>query len=143
MAKDFKAFLKQNVETVGVEKIVISKRFKGADGNPIEWEIRALTSTEDEQIRRSCTKKVKAPGKRNQWITDTDGNEYLCKLVASCIVYPELNDAELQDSYKVMTAEGLLKAMLLPGEYATLVEKVQAINGYDESMDELVDEVKN
>lgn len=143
MAKDFNAFLKQNVEKVSIEKFVVSTRFKDADGNPIEWEIRPLTSAEDEDIRKSCTKKVKAPGKRGTWITDTDGNDYLSKMVASCVVFPNLNSVELQNDYGVMSNTQLLKVMLLPGEYASLVEKVQEINRFDETIDELVDEVKN
>jgi hypothetical protein len=33
--------------------------------------------------------------------------------------------------------------MLLPGEYAELKNKIMEVNGYDLSMDELVDEAKN
>ena len=109
----------------------------------MEWEIRALTSEEDEQIRKSCTHKVKVPGKRNQYMTDTDGNLYIAKMAAACTVHPNLYAADIQDSYGVKTPEALLKEMLLPGEYTDYLEKVQSINGYDADMEELVDEVKN
>jgi hypothetical protein len=58
-------------------------------------------------------------------------------------VFPNLNDAELQDSYGVKSADELLKKMLLPGEYSEYKAKVMEVNGYDMSMEELVDEAKN
>jgi len=58
-------------------------------------------------------------------------------------VFPNLNDSELQDSYKVMSADKLLKVMLKPGEYQDYLKKVQEVNGYDVPLDELVEEAKN
>ena len=54
-----------------------------------------------------------------------------------------MNDAELQNSYGVMGADALLKKMLKPGEYAAYLEKVQEINGFNETFDEKVEEAKN
>ena len=64
-------------------------------------------------------------------------------MCAACTVYPNLNDAELQDSYGVKSADALLKKMLMPGEYTEYKNRVMEINGYDMSMEELVDEAKN
>ena len=61
----------------------------------------------------------------------------------ACTVFPNLNDAGLQDSYKVMGAEALLKAMLTPGEYADYLNKVQEICGFDITLQDEVDEAKN
>ena len=47
------------------------------------------------------------------------------------------------DSYGVKSADALLKKMLLPGEYTEYKAKVMEVNGYDMSMEELVDEAKN
>ena len=55
---------------------------------------------------------------------ETDFNQYLGKLAAACTVYPNLNDTVLQDSYRVMGADNLLKAMLSAGEFAAFVEKL-------------------
>jgi hypothetical protein len=54
-----------------------------------------------------------------------------------------LNDTELQDSYGVKGADALLKKMLKAGEYTEYKAKVMEVNGYDMSMEELVDEAKN
>lgn len=137
------AFLKQNALKPESVKYVVSKRFVDEKGNPIEWEIRAITAEEDEAIRKACIKRVPIPGKKGQYTYETDTNLYLAKLAAASVVYPDLNDAQLQDSYGVLGAENLLKAMLTPGEYAELIQKVQEVNGYDLSFEELVDEAKN
>lgn len=137
------AFLSQNAVKEENIKYVASKRFLGDDKKPMEWEIKSITSEEDEQIRKSCTKKVPVPGKKGQFTQETDYNKYLGKLGAACTVFPNLNDKELQDSYGVMGADFLLKAMVKPGEYADYLAKVQEVNGFDQTLEELVDEAKN
>lgn len=124
-------------------KVVASKRFVGENGKPVEWEIRALTGEEDEVIRKKCTRSVPVPGKRGQYTNETDINRYLGELAAACTVYPNLNDATLQKAYGVLGADSLLKTMLKAGEYAEYLEKVQKISGYDQTMEDLVDEAKN
>lgn len=137
------AFLAQNAVKAENIKYAASGRFIGEDGNPIDWEIKCITSTEDEALRKSCTKRVPVPGKRGQFTLETDYDLYLGKLAAKCTVYPNLDDAGLQDSYGVMGSDTLLKAMLKPGEYAEYLNKIQQVNGFDIAMDEAVEEVKN
>jgi hypothetical protein len=62
---------------------------------------------------------------------------------ATAVVYPDLKNAELQKSYGVMGEERLLKAMLSAGEYVQLSGKIAEINGFDNDVNELVDEAKN
>lgn len=137
------AFLSQNALKVENAKYVVSKRFLDENKRPIEWEICGITSEEDEELRKSCTRKVPVPGKRNHFVPETDYNAYLGKLASRCTVFPNLNDAELQNSYGVMGADALLKVMLTPGEYADYIAKVQEVNGFESSMEELVEEAKN
>lgn len=137
------AFLSQNAIKVENVKHVVSKRFVGEDKKPMKWEVCGITSDEDEALRKSCTRKVPVPGKRNQYVPETDYNAYIGKLAARCTVFPNLSDAELQNSYGAMGADALLKTMLTPGEYADYLAKVQEVNGFEVSMDELVDEAKN
>ena len=67
---------------------------------------------------------------------------YLAKLAAACTVYPNLNDAELQDSYGTKCAEELISAMLTPGEYTNYTEKLFDICGFGDKLD-LVEQAKN
>lgn len=138
---DFSVFMNGKA-TTETTKYVASKRFANK-GKPVEWEIKPIDSDLDERLRKECTKKVPIVGKRGQYNQETDTDKYIGKMCVACTVYPNLNDAELQDSYGVKDAEALLKKMLLPGEYTEYKAKVMEVNGYDMSMEELVEEAKN
>lgn len=137
------AFLKQNAVQVENIKYVASPRFQDSDGKPIPWEIKCITSAEDESLRSSCVKQVPTPGKRGQYMQETDINKYLGRLAAACTVFPELKDKELQDSYHVVGEDNLIKAMLNAGEYADYMAKIQEVCGFDRSLQDDVDEAKN
>lgn len=139
---DFSVFMTGAKNVNDTVKYVASKRFK-EKGKPIEWELKAVSSSLDEAIRKDCTKKVPIVGKRGQYNQETDTDKYIGKLCVACTVYPNLNDAELQDAYDVKSGDDLLKKMLLPGEYTEYKAKIMEVNGYDMSMEELVDEAKN
>ncbi len=139
---DFSIFMAGNAEKTETVKYVASKRF-AIDGVPVEWEIKAIDSDLDEAIRKECTKRVPIAGKRGQFSQETDTDKYIGKMCVACTVYPDLNNAELQESYGVMGADALLKKMLRPGEYTDYKAKVMEVNGYDMSMEELVDDAKN
>lgn len=136
------AFLAQNVIKVENVKYAASKRIVH-EGKPVEWEIGSITSDEDELLRKSCTKRMPVPGKRNMYTPETDFSQYLVKLAVRCTIFPNLNDVELQNSYGVMGAETLLKVMLSPGEYGDYAAKVQEINGFNVPLEDAVEEAKN
>lgn len=136
------AFLAQNALKPENEKVIVSKRFV-QDGKPVKWEVQAITSDEDDQLRKDNTKRMPVPGKKNVMIPETNYTAYLTDLAVKCTVFPNLHDKELQNSYGVMGAKELLKKMLLPGEYDEYLATVQKINGFDTGMDDLVEEAKN
>lgn len=135
-------FLAGNVEKRENKKIVVSNRFKDKDGKPVEWEIRSISAEEDEVIRKACTKKIPVVGKKNQFTQDFDANSYMAKLAAKAVVFPDLNNAELQNSYSVMGAEQLIKVMLYKDEFDYLTEQLVS-NTDTEDVNELIDEAKN
>lgn len=137
------AFLSQNAIKVENVKYAASKRFINEDGKPVEWEIASITSDEDELLRKTCTKRIPVPGKRNAFMPETDFNAYITKQAVKCTLFPNLNDVELQNSYGVMGGEALLKVMLTPGEYADYVAKVQDVNGFNVPLEDAVEEAKN
>lgn len=139
---NFAVFMAGNAKDDEIVKYVASKRFV-EKGKPVAWEIKSLDSEKDELIRKECTKKVPIAGKRGQYTQETDTDKYIGKMCVACTVFPNLNDAELQDSYGVKTPDALLKKLLKPGEYTEYKAKVMEVNGYDMSMEELVDEAKN
>ncbi|MGV2787000.1 phage portal protein, partial [Clostridium perfringens] len=111
------------------------------EGSPVPWKLRSITEEENQECRKAATRKVK--GKNGVFTPEIDPNDYMTKLMVSSVIYPDLKNSELQKSYGVLGAESLLRKMLLPGEFAALGERVQALNGFDRDMNELVDDVKN
>lgn len=134
-------FLSGNAERRENKKIVISDRFKDK-GKLVEWEIRSISAEEDEAIRKECTKRIAVAGKKNQYTQDFDTNIYLTKLAARAVVFPDLNDMELQNSYHVMSAEQLIKAMLYKDEFDALSEELMSFSG-SQNINDVVDEAKN
>ena len=137
------AFLAQNAVPIANVKHVVSRRFLDENKKPISWEIQCITTTQDEALRKASSKRVPLNGTKNQYQRETDYDQYLGKLGVACTVFPNLDDKDLQDSYGVMGAEALLKTMLTPGEYADYLTKIQEINGFDHTLQDEVDEVKN
>jgi hypothetical protein len=138
---DLSLFFAGNAATPETEDFVVSDRFKDKEGKPVPWQIKPISEEENGAIRTSATRKVKA--KNGMQVPETNTGEYLAKLAAACVVFPNLNDAELQKSYGVRGADAVVRKMLLSGEYASLIGKIQEINGFDKDVNELADEVKN
>lgn len=140
---NLQAFMAQNVEKAAIEERAVSERFKGEDGKAIKWQFGAVGGDTDAALRKECTRRVPVPMKKGLMMPELDGNRYSLKLAIATIKFPDLNNVELQNSYGAMDAEQLLQKMLLPGELIKVKEIVQEVNGFDQSMDELVDEAKN
>ena len=121
-----------------------TKSLLSEDGTPLLWEIKPISTKEDEAIRDSCTKEIPIPGRPNMYRNRIDTSAYISKLLAACVVFPDLYNSELQDSYGVKTPEELLKEMIdNSGEYTEFTRYVQEFNGFNLSMNDQADEAKN
>lgn len=140
MAQTLKAFFMQNAEQVPNKKVVISRRFKDEDGQPIEWEIKALDAGTQQDIRTKAME-MKATGGKNANVK-MNYNTALSNILTAvnAVVFPDLWDLELQNSYDVKTPEALIGKMLLPDEFDKLIDEINAIS---ESADELEETAKN
>lgn len=137
-------FMKGNKKTRTNAFYAATKSLADKDGKPLKWEIKHVTTEEDERIRDACTTEVPIPGKRNQFRLKIDANAYMTKQIVASVVFPNLYDAELQDSYDVKTPEDLLKQMVDdPVEFAEFASFVREFNGFEEDINDLVDEAKN
>ena len=140
----FSKFMKANKAVKENEKYAATSSLRDEAGKPLLWEIRHISSKENEDIRESCMMEVQVTGKPGVYRQKFKTNEYLRKLVTESVAYPDLYDAELQDSYGVKTPEDLLMAMVDdPGEYSEFVAYVQRFQGFDVSFSDKVDEAKN
>ncbi|WP_018213745.1 phage tail assembly chaperone [Desulfitobacterium hafniense] len=120
--------IERRVSLGGKEKIMKFKPISAATGD---------------EIRRSCRKTTFHKGQR---LVETDQDAFVAKLTIETTTVPDFKSQELQQSWGVLGAENLLKAMktkMKDGEYATFSNIVSEVNGYDKSMNDLVEEAKN
>lgn len=144
MNSQFERFMKKNKkikpETL---KYAATKSLVDDNGKPIEWMFRKLTSEETDRIRECSTIDVPIEGKKNMFRPKLDINNYLINLVIASSVEPNLNNAELQDSYGVKDARSLLYAMVDDtGELGKLEQKIQELCGITD-VEEEIQEAKN
>lgn len=137
-------FLKKNKKEKKNTYYAATKSLCDADGKPLEWEIRPLTTKESEDIREECSTEVPVKGKPGMYRMKVDSKLYVAKLITSCVVFPDLFNTELQDSYDVKTPEDLLREMVDdPTEYDNFAKFIQTFTGLDETLQDKVDEAKN
>lgn len=134
------AFLRQNKKN---EKenvfFAASQSFVDENGEAIKWEIKALSSKRAQQIRQECNKILK-----NGRTIVVDQALWQRMMAAECTVFPNLRDAELQDSYGVSEPYDLIVEMLDDdAEFQAYCQKCAEVCGYNKTDVDLVDEVKN
>ena len=140
----FRLFMKQNKQPRQNVKYPAVSSLRDENGAPLEWELRPITSKENDLIRDECTSEIPVAGKPNMYRPKLNASLYLRKLIAASVIFPDLYDAELQDSYGVKSPEELLCAMAdEPGEYGELASFVQKLNGFDISLEEKAEQAKN
>ena len=137
-------FLKKNKKAKTNTFYPATKSLCDEKGEPLKWEIKSLTTKESEDIRSACTTEVPVVGKKGQYRPQVDTGLYISKLIAASVVFPDLYNKELQDSYGVTKPEDLIKEMVdNPTEYNALAEFVMGYNGLEETMDDKIEEAKN
>ena len=138
------AFLKKNKKMKENTKYAATKSLCDEKGNPLEWEIKPVSTRENDDIRDDCTIEVPVKGKPNIYRNKVNSAKYAAKMLVASVVFPDLRNAELQDSYGAMTPEELVLEMIdNPGEYSEFAEFVQQFNGFDETLQDKVNEAKN
>ena len=102
------AFMRANVEQIENHKFAASPRIKGEDGKPMEWEICCISADEYARIRSACIRQVPVPGKKGQYTQQLDTYTFQAKVAARCTVFPDLNNAALQNDWGVAKPEELI-----------------------------------
>ena len=124
---NLKAFLKQNKKAKKTTQFAATKSLCDENGDPL-----------------LCTIEVPVTGKPGLYRQKVNTDELLRKMICAAVVEPDLHNAELQDSYGVMSAEALIVEMVdNPEEFGELATFVQEYSGIDETLQEKVDEAKN
>jgi len=140
----FALFMKQNKEQKNNEKYAPTTTLKDENGKPVEWEFRHITSKENDALREAATIEVPVTGKPGVFRPKVIANKYMASVIVAATVFPDLLDAELQDSYGVNKPEDLLYALVDDaGEYQQFGVWMQKFQGFTKSFDEQVEEAKN
>ena len=140
----FSRFMRANKVEKKNERYAPTRSLCDENGKPLEWEFKHITSKENEALRDECTIEVPVTGKPNMFRPRVQSGKYIRKMIVASVVYPDLYDAQLQDSYGVKTPEELLLAMVDdPGEYNELTAFMQRFQGFDTSFNDKVEEAKN
>lgn len=137
----FEMFMKKNQVKRENVKFRVTKTLCDADGKPLEWELRPVSTAEDRKCKLDAYEEVVVNGKTRRRMNTI---KYIDSIVCASVVYPDLHDASLQNSYGVLTPEELLNEMVpISAEYDRLALKVQEISGFMDSLQDDIDEAKN
>ena len=132
----FQAFLKGNNKRIQTKNVIVSDAFVDEEGKLVPFTIRTLPANKVSQWQNEYSKI------NNDGEVQFDTTGYNKRIMVEAVVFPDLKNKELQDSYEVVGEEALLDEMLLYGEQAKLTKAINELNGF-KSIDERVEEVKN
>lgn len=133
---DLSLFLKENKKKKENGFFAATKSLCDADGKPLMWEIKPLSTRDDQELRDECTVQKLIPGKNGEQQLRFDSRKYLVRMMTECIIFPDLDDKKLQDSYGVKSAEDLIVEMIDdPDEFNEFAGFIQEYSGFDDIVD--------
>lgn len=113
-------YLKENVKAYPEKTVTLSDRIG-------EFTVRCLGADEDARLREGCIV-------HRRGVPEIDPNRYLAAVAAASVVSPDLDCAELQDSYRTVGREDTLLAMLAKPEFDKLCSFL-TVEGYADLVD--------
>lgn len=128
----FEAFFKKNKKEVEQFEVKL-------ESFEAPFVLRVISGQEHKQIQKEATKRVKFG--RNEK-SEMDSQLYNEKLVMASIVSPDLSDQGLQDAYSVHGETELYNIMLNWAEQILLVEQILDKSGFNQTLDDKVDQAK-
>ncbi len=140
---DFSRFMKKHQVRQESTTYPATKSLVDEAGNPLLWEIKPIDTRTNDELIDACSYDIPVTGKAGVYRTKFDQIKYKSMLAAASVAFPNLRDAELQDSYGVKNEIDLIREMIpSSGEFAQFIEFINDYNGFD-SLQEAVDEAKN
>ena len=130
-----KGFL-QPSPTLQTKDVVISERFKGEDGKVLPFKIKVIDQDENDRLINSSMSTKRQ--KNGQVTKELNSTLYSRRLVLACVVTPDLRDSELCEYYKCIDPLDVPGKMLSSGEYSTLIDAINELNGFND--EEVVEE---
>lgn len=133
-----KSFFKENNIKIENVKYIASDRFKDENGEVIEWELKVLDNKKVDELRNRFSSRSFVNHKEEFKFNSED---FMKVFVTEAIVFPNLTDKDLQDSYGVFSPYELLQEILTVGELTRLTEYINNLHDY--KAEKKVDEIKN
>jgi hypothetical protein len=133
-------FLNANPIDGLMDEVAVSERFKDKGGKLLKFKIKAMDGDRFEEIRKKSLT-IKAKGRKGS--VELDMQKFNSAIVIEFTLDPDFKDAASIQKAGCINPEQYLKKVLLPGEIDELSGRIQKLSGYDQGMDELVEEAKN
>ncbi|MGF6357089.1 hypothetical protein ABIE27_005028 [Paenibacillus sp. 4624] len=142
MTKNMSFFMKGKAAEVKEEEVIITRRYKDEKGEPIPFVMKPLSTKRIDDLEAECTKPEFKKGKKVG--EKLDSKRFSLRIAIESTVYPDFRDAELLKSYGLTDPVDLARTILsVGGEYAEWMQAANRINGFDESEEDLIEDVKN
>lgn len=125
-------FLVQNPVDDVTEKVVVSKRLER-----FPFTIKAMTGREFGEYQKLAA----AIGKKKKVSFDTQ--KFNEQVVINHVVEPNFRDAESIKVAGCTTPEQFMYRSLLAGEISELATRISVLSGFDEDIEETIEEAKN
>nr|DAS27997.1 MAG TPA: tail assembly chaperone protein [Caudoviricetes sp.] len=103
-------------------------------------ELRIISGREYDAIQDKCY--VNKPGRKGRQERVLDMSKFNNLLCSASVVVPDLQNAELQESYGVRGEQDLYGEMFTFADHLKILEAISNASGLD-NFDDLVDEAKN
>ncbi|WP_252503280.1 phage portal protein [Sporosarcina sp. Marseille-Q4943] len=139
---DLSFFMPGKAEEAEEVKHPISKRFKDKEGNIIPFVFKPVATERIDEIEQLHTKPVFEKGRKVG--ENVDNARFMAQLAVESTIYPDFKSVEFRQAYKTEDPIEVAKRVLhVGGEYAAWIKKASDINGFDDSLEELEEAIKN
>ena len=120
-----------------IQEVVVSKRLKDENGELFKFKIKPMLHEQYLSYQEQCM----VPKKGGK--IDFNTRKFNQLLVLNHTEYPNFRNAEFLQQAGCRTPEQALNKLLLAGEISMLAEQIRQVSGFEDSLDDLVDDAKN
>ncbi len=129
-------FLIKNPVNNLTKEVYLSDRFVDENGNKIPFKIKAMSGDEYASYRKQALKVTKNG-------VDFDTKKFNEAVIINNTVEPNFRDAESIKAAGCITPEQFMYRCLLAGEIDALASKISELSGFNTSVEEARETVKN
>lgn len=101
------------------------------------FKIRPMTQKNYSSYRKRCV------GKLNKNGTSFDSDKFAMLCVINHVIEPDFNNITILDKLDCASAEDLINKKLLPGEIIDIGTKISDLSGFEEDINDKIEEAKN